>query len=239
MRPAARGWFTGWPFRCRLALLASILNTGVMSGTPRARKPPDKTARSWAEMHKLNPLLFPSLLELSNDRGPIGQVLARIPEKILRKAARRSDPWGFLDSVRGVSALERKVFQAAASVVNARLRLVHMGKGTASLNTDWERELRQAQVDGSQPMLEHAESKCFTALHRYKNFRADPGNVERSVRDEFERRAALVRKELIKRGRGAESEGGASLPGDAEFRQFRLHRALAWWRHAMQICAQP
>lgn len=191
---------------------------------------PDKPARVWAELHELNPVLFPSLLELSRDKGPIGQVLRRMPEWILNEAGRWPDPWKFLCGVHGVSPINRSVFEAAASATNGRLHLIHIAKGTATLNADWEAELRQARGSRNPAMIEHATRKCFTPMWQYEDFRADVENVDESIRDEFHRRGAEVHKELVKRGRRAEAERGNPLPGDATFQQFRLELTLVeWW----------
>ena len=191
---------------------------------------PNEPSQTSMDLRAANPDLFPSPLELSRDKGPIGKLLRRIPERILKEAGRWPDPWGFLRGVPGVSSTDSTVFESAASANNGWLRLTHMAKGTATLNTDWDAELRQAVANGNQAMLEHATRKCFAAMWRYELFRADVPSEDERIQDEFRQRGVEARRQLVKRGRRAEAERGIPLPGNAELRQFRLEFMLVeWW----------
>jgi len=37
----------------------------------------DRSAKSWRDWNEINPWLFPSVLELAEDRGPMGELLRR------------------------------------------------------------------------------------------------------------------------------------------------------------------
>jgi hypothetical protein len=53
----------------------------------------DRPAKSWRDWNEVNPWLFPSVLELAEDCGPIGELLRRLPEELRRDANRCPDPW--------------------------------------------------------------------------------------------------------------------------------------------------
>jgi hypothetical protein len=81
---------------------------------------------SWPQMHEINPWLFPSVMELAQDGGPIGEVLRGIPSELQRDANRCPDPWGDLCTNRFIPRGYHGLFRACASVLPAATRLARM-----------------------------------------------------------------------------------------------------------------
>ena len=56
-------------------------------------RPPIQERPTWAELHEVNPWLFPSVLKLAKDRGPIGQLLSKLPEEALVETEKSDNAW--------------------------------------------------------------------------------------------------------------------------------------------------
>ena len=121
---------------------------------------PGQRDRSWAEWQGINPWLFPSIAELSQDRGPIGHILRGIPGELQRDADRCANPFEELASMRclNVGGLT-ELFRACASVRAAALRLTHKVYDRGGLTE----RVRRARVGRERERL---AKRLFDAMYR-------------------------------------------------------------------------
>lgn len=133
----------------------------------------------------------PSLVELAEDSGLIGQVLRRYQDFLSAadKWAEQNadyqekhqdpnrlpvpDPWQFLLDARVVSKIDKAVFRAAQSQLRALRHLIHIAEGIATLNKDWYQESVKTKASGNKRKYEHAIRKISDAHILNERVQAD------------------------------------------------------------------
>lgn len=178
-------------------------------------------------------MAFPSILELANDKGAIGQVLSQLPVWTLKEADRWPDPWTFLCGLNGIALSSIQAFRAAQSQRAALSHLGGMAVGYATVKTDWSQEMKKAHAKGDQCSYSHAMDKVAAALTQFEVFRADERNPELApeIRQVIRRQIEKRRGEFMKRRRKGEKDQAKPLPRARDVKeQFRLSAMLVeWW----------
>lgn len=194
---------------------------------------------------------FASLVELSRDSGPIGQVLRRYPEWMLRAADKWAeqdfdyqkkhqdqnrlpllDPWQFMLCARAVSSIDKAVFRAAQSQLPALRHLIHIAEGIATLKTDWYQVAVNAQAKGDKRGFNHAMRKILNGhvlKERVQRDVAMQNNPE--LTEQIGQLQKARRTQLVHRGERDKIEQLKQWPSWKEFgRNTRLPVVLVeWW----------
>lgn len=170
---------------------------------------------TWSRLRAINAWLFPCVVELANDRGPIGELLRRIPQEILRDSARSSDPWADLCSNRFVPLGFHGLFAACASVLPAVRQLAPAGYG-AGMGGQLFKQAKRARASAQRDaVLRHLFPVCWRidAQLRAKAAKAGPQAL-----DEFNKREAHLSRTMEKKnGKAAVATHPGKIMGE------RLH----------------
>lgn len=143
---------------------------------------------------------LPSLIELSRDAGPIGQVLSGLEDWMLRAADRFGeqtweaerkrnnpkrlpfpDPWQYLLDAPAVSEDAKHVLRAAQSQLYGFRRLARVAVRVATYNTDWYAEAAASQAADNEQRFAHSIRKVSDGLFGYEPVRREM--EERAQRD--------------------------------------------------------
>jgi hypothetical protein len=127
-----------------------------------------------------------SVVELTQDKGWIGQALRRIPDELLREADRRAeqdacwkekhhdpnrlpfpDPWQFFIDLPDGSPLLKRICRAAQSQIVAFRQISRLAMGVATANTDWQQVNAAARAIGDNRRAAHAANKAANALSHF------------------------------------------------------------------------
>lgn len=176
---------------------------------------------TWAKAHEVNPWLFPSVMELSEDRGRIGLLLRTIPEELRRDADRCPDPWRELSTARllavgGYSEL----FTACASVLPASLQLSRK----VYTRGNWAKRARRATTEAAG---DAAIRNLFPAMWRAgaATLRDEAARQGPAIMREFEKREAVLLGMMAKKKGKAAT---AIRPGEPTAHLLRSKHALAY-----------
>jgi hypothetical protein len=194
---------------------------------------------------------LPSIVELAEDKGPIGQVLRTLPAWFLREADRCAeqdykerhcdpnclpapDPWQFFLDAPAVSEQSRAVFRAAQSQLVAWRRLLHMAQGFATGKTDWHQEALEARKKGDKKQENHASRKLADAMAQFAPVQAD---VRKHAKDhpellpQMEHWLKKRRAQLVHRGERTKAEHTREWPRwDEIHSQYPVESMLVkWW----------
>ncbi len=196
---------------------------------------------------------LPSIVELAEDKGPIGQVLRTLPAWFLREADRCAeqdgdykerhrdpnrlpapDPWQFFLDAPAVPKQSKAVFRAAQSQLVAWRHLLHMAQGFATRETDWHQEALEARKNGDKKREIHAAGKIADAMSQFAPVQAD---VRKHSKDrpellpQMEHWLKKRRAQLVHRGERAKAEHAKEWPCWDEIRSRHPVECMLveWW----------
>ena len=173
---------------------------------------------------------FPSVCELADDPGFIGQALRALPDRdwLLPEADRWQEPWKFLLGVRDLPKLFHRLFKAGQSQRTALGRIAEITRGAGSIERSWGHKMKQAMKSGDAKARIHAENKVFDSFWRYnrgQRLLASAKQHSREMETDVCRRAeALYEKACRKLGRTKADE--ESRP--AVFNPDTVTKKIAW-----------
>ena len=188
-----------------------------------------KHSATWRDLHDLSPQLFPSVVELAQDSGHIGEILRRLPAKAIGDADRCPDPWERLRANRLIRESEGpfvELFDACASVRPAILRLARVAWGGASVSGDRGGEVRAKSPEQG---VDQGMKRGFRMLWEAGglDLREQIKEESEDVQTAFAYEADRVQRQLTK-GSGRQS----AQPGkwDSNYRLYRqFQRCPVHW----------